>query len=89
MAVNNGNNDKEPILKPSPETEGENEDEKEEEEVSFLCWRVTKQKRRKIILTLTLYLGVFAVVRLVSIHFFFGGHMSFFGATGTPVLDFW
>ena len=19
----------------------------------------------------------------------FGGHMSFFGATGTPVLDFW
>ena len=21
--------------------------------------------------------------------FFFGGHMSFFGATGTPVLDFW
>ena len=20
---------------------------------------------------------------------FFGGHMSFFGATGTPVLDFW
>ena len=37
---------------------------------------------------------VFKLVMCVGIFFFFfflifGGHMSFFGATGTPVLDFW
>ena len=25
----------------------------------------------------------------IFLSFVFGGHMSFFGATGTPVLDFW
>ena len=35
---------------------------------------------------------IIALILIISIFFFlkvFGGHMSFFGATGTPVLDFW
>ena len=35
----------------------------------------------------------FNLIHCLSFFFFFfkvfGGHMSFFGATGTPVLDFW
>ena len=32
--------------------------------VPFLCWEITKQKRRKIFLTCALYFGFFALVRL-------------------------
>ena len=32
--------------------------------VPFLCWEITKEKRRKIFLTCALYFGFFALVRL-------------------------
>ena len=54
----------EPLKEPAAVPKGKPGDENEEK-VPFLCWRVTKRKRKKIILTLILYFGFFALVSKV------------------------
>ena len=59
---NNDNGPDEPLKEPASKPEGKNKDENKEK-VPFLCWRMTRQKRRKVIVTLILYVGFFALVR--------------------------